>query len=346
MDCVYLKPQISQQQIGTLSICGCDIHGQCSPVGVETAPRYACCETCKDKLLPSNPDFSSRFLDPLTVVDRERNPTHALRNVLKGKRTFLVCGGPSAKALPLNLLEQRGIWSIAVNNMAGFYRANAFICADPPLKFHDGIWLDPCVMKFVPIPKLTGRRVNLRHKGPDGFVPLMVEGKKTTTTDCPNVWGFGRRSWLQVDDTFFTDKDAAWGNHDSGCRRTGLEKTVMTMLLATRVLYYLGSRRIYLVGVDFFMNPQAGLRDNYAFGQKRDGDACDSNNNQFRVVNDWMKMMVDNGTFKRFGLEIFNCNPRSGLRAFEYVPFELAVKDALTDFPASPFDLEGWYEKK
>lgn len=188
--------------------------------------------------------------------------------------------------------------------------------------------------------------MNLRQKTSEGFKPLFVEGKRITTVESPNVWGFGRRSWFQVDNTFFTDRDAAWGNHDSGCKRTGLEKTVMTMLLAIRLLYYLGSRRVYLVGVDFFMNPGLGKFDNYAFGQGRDPNACESNNNQFAVVNKWMRMMVDNGTFKKFGFEIFNCNPKSGLRAFEYVPFELAVKDVLVDFPRPPWDLEGWYEKK
>lgn len=344
-DCVYLKSHINTlpPEDGR-AVHICDIHSQCTTTGI--ASPYASCEGCPDRLLISRKSFSSLFLDHLTILDRTRTRTHALRNLLAGKSTFLVGGGPSAKVLPLEQLHQRGVWSLGINNMAGFAKTNAFICADPPSKFHHGIWLDPRVMKFVPIPKLSGRRTNLRKKKPEGdFEELKIDGKRIGVTECPNVWGFSRRSWLQTDDTFFTDHGAAWGNHNEGVKRTGLEKTVMTMLLAIRVLYYLGSRRIYLVGVDFQMDPTIGLHDNYAFGQKRNESAINSNNSQYLVVNDWLSTMQTNGTFSRFGLEVFNCYQRSGLRAFEFVPFDLAIQEVLREFPKEPFDLDGWYEK-
>ena len=342
--CVYLKPDpvLGQEEDGH-PVYGCDIHSKCTDHGEHGL--FMSCQNCPDKLLQSQSDFNALFLDPLKVLDRTKKETHALRNLLAGQPTFLVCGGPSAKSLPLDQLNRRGLWSIAVNNMAGFFWPSAFICADPPSKFHHGIWLDPQVMKFVPIPKLSGRRSNLREKVGDEFKPLQIDGKDISVNECPNIWGFSRRSWLIPDDTFFTDHDAAWGNHNSGQKRTGLKKTVMTLLLAMRILYYLGSRRIFLVGVDFQMDPGAGLTENYAFGEHREADAIQSNNTQFGVVNEWLTTMVENGTFKKFGLEIFNTNPLSGLRAFHHVPFEEAIKSILRNFPVEPFSLDGWYKK-
>lgn len=279
--------------------------------------------------------------DTLVVVDRRKEYTTALRDHLGCQQSaFLVAGGPSAKELDLSLIEQRGIFSLAVNNMAGFYKASAFVCSDPPEKFFDGIWKDPQTMKFLPIPKLTNRgKGTLRQKIGDSFERLKIK-----TVDCPNVWGFERRSWFQPDDTFFTEPSAAWGNHDDGVLRTGESKTVCTLLLGIRLLYYLGARRIFLVGVDFGMDPTKGLLENYAFGEQRDKSAIKSNNEQYTVVNDWLCKMQQGGTFDRFGLEIYNCNPNSRLRAFAHVPYDLAVNDSLRDYP-SKVDLENWYRK-
>ncbi len=291
---------------------------------------------------------SEAFIDPLTILDRTRTPNHSLRNMLAGRPIFLVVGGPSLKQIPIEQLKQRGVWSIAVNNAAGYCWTNAFVCADPPLKFHHGIWLDPTVMKFVPIAKMTGRRSRLKEKVGEEFIDLERDGKSVGVPDCPNVWAFGRRSWLQPDGTFFTDTDAAWGNHQSGCNRTGQQKTVCTMLLAIRLAYYLSGRgcRIYLLGCSWRMNPEAGVQENYAFGQSRLPDAVKSNNDQYEIAGGWLSEMQNNGTFAKYGLEIYNCYERSALRAFPYVPFDMALQDVLRGFPKEPLDCGGWYEKK
>ncbi len=119
-----------------------------------------------------------------------------------------------------------------------------------------------------------------------------------------------------------------------------MPKSVNTMLLAIRLLYYLGSRRIYLVGCDFRMTAEGG----YAFPQARRPDAVVSNNSQFKVVNGMLCKMVEAGAFARFGLEVLNCYEQSGLRAFPYAPFDAAVEDICRGIEAWP-DTEGWYEK-
>lgn len=285
--------------------------------------------------------MKNEFQDNLLVTDRKKQPTDCLRNYLGCQKTaFLVGGGPSAKTIDISQIEQRGVFSLAVNNMAAHYRASAFVCSDPPEKFHDGIWKDPATMKFIPTPKLRRRRGNLRKKVGQRFEKLAI-----CTEDCPNVWGFERRSWFQTDDTFFTEPSAAWGNHDAGVIRTGLDKTVCTLLLGIRLLYYLGARKIYLVGVDFGMDPSKSLNENYAFPEQRDDGAIRSNNEQYAIVNKWLCIMQQNKIFQKFGLEIYNTNQNSHLRAFAHVPYHLAVSDALKDYPKSPFDLENWYRK-
>ena len=343
-DCVYLgEEQPEKITPDGRKVFTCKMHGCCTKASPPNP--FAACESCVTRTLPDDRDLSIKFVDHLKVYDRDRSQTHALRNMLGGRPAFLVCGGPSAKTLPLYELEQRGIFSLAVNNMAGYYNASAFLCSDPPSKFHNGIWLDPSTMKFIPSPKMARKRGGLREKVGDEFKELHRNGERVAAADCPNVWGFERRAWWQCDDSFFIEDSAAWGNHDAGVLRTGEKKTVCTPLLGLRLLYYLGARTIYLVGVDFNMDVNVGLTDNYAFGEERDANAIDSNNRQYAIVNEWLVKMKKQGTFSKYGLSVYNCNPQSCLRAFEHVPFDLAVKDTLKDYPKQPFDLEGWYKK-
>lgn len=332
--CAYLADETDKRE-GDLPVYTCRRHGQCLLAGESTT--HPVCTTCKDRLSLDDPEFPSKWLDPLTILDHTRAPTTALRNVLAGASVFLIGGGPSANELPLEQLSRRGIWSLAVNNSAGHprIRPQAFVCSDPPSKFSHSIWLDPAVMKFAPTPKMSGGRAKLRQKVNGEFKPL-----NRTINDCPNVWGFQRHSWLTPDDQFFLTDGACWGNHKSGSERTGQPRTVCTMLLGLRILRHLGAKRVYLVGVDFRMAPTYG----YSFAQERDQGASDSNNAQFTVVNEWLVKMVEGGVFERFGMQVFNCFEWSGLRAFPYVPFEEAVAEAkgiVEDVP----DLAGWYQK-
>jgi hypothetical protein len=230
------------------------------------------------------------------------------------------------------------MWVMGINNAAGHprIRPNAFVCSDPPKKFSHSIWLDPGVMKLIPSPKLSkGSRGNLRKKVNGVFSRLDVR-----TQQCPNVWGFRRESWMWPDDRFFLGPGACWGNLKKGVEKTKLDKTVSTLFLGIRLMRYLGCPRLYLLGVDLRMTPERG----YSFAQARDEDAQASNNNAYKVINRWMCEMASAGVFTKFGMEVYNCYERSGLRAFPYVPFEEAVIDCRGIVERAP-DLSGWYEK-
>lgn len=343
MSCAYLGEPVGKTKLGQPSY-QCNKH-RCHVVegrGIRVVPG---CSTCRDKLLLDDPEFLKRWQDPLDVIDRTRKRTEALRNMLAGGSVFLACSGPSANQLPLEELSRRGIWTMAVNNMAGHpkLRPQAFICSDPPSKFTHSIWLDPGIMKFVPTPKMTGSRANLKKKvGPGKFVLL---GKKVY--DCPNVWGFVRNTWMLPDESFFLVDGAPWGNQSAGVQRTGQPKTVNTMLLAMRLLKYLGAGRVFMIGVDFRMTGSYG----YSFGQgiqhkkpKDPNKPARWDNDQYSVVNDWLCEMQRKKVFARFGIEFYNCFKNSSLRAFPHVPFETAMKDCkgmVEDVP----DLSEWYEK-
>jgi len=345
--CVYLGELRSKEIVDSDEpVHICRVHDVCTRR--RNKAQIASCRGCKEKLHVGDENFSERFSDFLFVVDRASRPTKALHNLLIGRSAFLVGGGPSANDLPLERLNTPGSWALCVNNVAGHdrFHPQAFVCSDPPSKFHDGIWMDPGIMKFVPVPKLKRRRGRLRHKRPDGeFVPLVIGGQRMSACDAPNVWGFARRAWLRPDNSFFLDPQAAWGNHNAGVDRTGEEKTVCTMLIGIRLLYYMGVRKIFLLGIDFGMDPTRDLCDNYSFEEERDEETCFSNNRQFRIVNDWLCRMQKDGVFERFGLSIFNCNGQSRLRAFPYVPFDIAMDMVTVDVPQKPFDLRQWYKK-
>lgn len=278
-------------------------------------------------------DFSA---DPLRMEDRFGNRNHTLRGMLAGGSAFLVGGGPSANDLPVGKLANRGLFSMGINNVAAWIRVNSFVCSDPPSKFSDAIWLDPSVMKFCPVPKLTNRgRGALRTKEDGVFKDLEIR-----TIDCPNIWGFYRETTWHWDDRFFTSEIAAWGNGGEGEKITGHPKTLCTLLLGLRLLRYLGARTIFLVGVDFRMVDRG-----YSFDQGRTAGAVSNNNRQYQIVNTGLCEMVKAGIFKKFGLDVYNTCAVSGLRAFDHVPFDRALDFALRNYPKG-IDLEGWYEKQ
>lgn len=331
--CIYLGKELEEN--GGVVLYECRRFGKCTICQNNFA--LPACFGCQEKL---RLDWDmSKFRDPLLVTDRDKTPTDALQGMLAGGAAFLVCGGPSLKQLELEQLQRRGIFSMGVNNVAGMAPVDAFVCSDPPMKFHNGIFQDPKIMKFLPLPKLSGSRSKLRYKQDGKFY-----WHTKTVQDCPNVWGFQRRSWMMPDQTFFTEPSASWGNQNEGVRRLGQPKTACTMLLAIRLLYHLGARTIFLLGCDFRMDLKVGKTENYAFAENRDEQAIRSNNDQYRIVNQWLVELQP--WFERFGLWVFNCHQMSGLRAFPFVPYDVALQIALEEFPQIPFDLNGWYAKE
>jgi len=360
-DCVTDSESFTQCKNGVVPKSNwnpCLYLGESSDVTSDNQPRYVCkqygfctlrgnsdglpsCRRCRLRLRMDEAGFPEKWIDPLRVTDRFGHDTDVLRNFLQGGSAFLVCGGPSSRKLPIEKLGKRGVFSLGINNVAGWAPVSAFVSSDPPMKFHWGIFCDPKIMKFIPTPKLGKKRGKLRSKQADGSFIWLTDLYPEV---CPNVWGFARRSWLSPDKTWFTEKDAAWGNQNQGVKRLGQHKAANTTFLGLRLLQYLGAKKIFLVGVDFWMEPKAGLKDNYSFGEHRDEDAITSNNRHFLISNEWLIKLRP--IFERFGFETYNCNQHSRLQAFDYVPFDIALKECQGMVPDEPFSLENWYSKE
>jgi hypothetical protein len=221
--------------------------------------------------------------------------------------------------------------SLGINNVCGKHRVRAFLCGDPPEKFHHGIWFDAALLKFVPHRRMRNR---VRVKKGDDFASSSLCVK-----DCPNVFGYKRDSVWEPDN-FFTRDAATWGCGQKCTDETKKPKVLFTFFTGLRLMHYLGVRRVYLLGADFTMSADYG----YAFEQARWPGAIRDCNTHYRVANPMCDELVP--VFQKHGYEVYNCNPNSGLRSFPFVPFEDAVEDCRGLVPKEPFDLSGWYEKQ
>jgi hypothetical protein len=267
------------------------------------------------------------------IVDRHGKPA-AMEDFFHGGHVFLVCGGPSINALDLPRLNERGIVTFGINNVSAHVRTNLWTFGDKPCKFHDAIWFDPGITKFVPQPKINNRREanQIRRKtGPTEFTST-----DKLAIDCPAVFGLKRNSTFDVANWLWQDT-INWGNGKDGAEKNKLPRVINTMFQAVRLCYFLGFRTVYLLGADFRMDEA----HRYAFGERRTEGAIRGNNAAYEKL-DWyftqLRPWFDDARFT-----VLNCNPDSHLTAFEFIDYESAIRLAQADMPEE-IDTYGWYQ--
>lgn len=245
----------------------------------------------------------------------ERNVDYTAVGMYKGATAFLIGGGPSFKDVNKDLLKS--CYTMVMNNCISQFRSDSFISVDDPSRFMLSAWLDPKIKKFTPFSNAEkqlwdSRWINGRQIWePSGHI----------VRTCPNVTYFTRNSKFHGP-RFFTEATINWGC----AAQYGGNRSVM--LSAIRILFLLGFRKIYLVGVDCNMTPG----EKYCFKDGRDPNmGVGGNNSTYKRMNDeYMPWIKKEGA--RYGLQIYNTNPNSGLKVFDYVPLENAVMDATLDF--------------
>jgi len=204
-----------------------------------------------------------------------------------------------------------------MNNCVSMFRPDSFICVDDPSRFMLSVWLDPKIQKFTPYSNAEKELWDSRYIEDRGIWGPATHVVRT----CPNVTYFTRNSKFHGP-RFFTEATINWGC----AAQYGGNRSVMVS--AIRILFLLGFRKIYLVGVDCNMTAE----DKYCFTDGRDPNmGVKGNNSTYKRMNDeYMPWIKKEGA--KYGLNIYNTNPNSGLKTFDYVPLENAVMDATFDF--------------
>jgi len=235
---------------------------------------------------------------------REGNACNNLIGHFRGTVAFLICGGPSFKKVPKTKLND--CWTMGINNSPASYRPNSWVSVDDPSRFVKSIWLDPQIMKFVPYGMPDKDLWDEEAWQPLGLTP----------GDCPNMYYFKRNNKFHAP-RWMTETTFNWGNHkkNGGCRSV--------MLPAIRILYVLGFRTVYLLGCDFDMDKDKG----YHFDQVRDKGAVKGNMSSYKRMNEEYFPAL-RPYFEKLGFNVFNCNGKSKLTAFDFVSFEQAHKHA------------------
>ena len=226
----------------------------------------------------------------------------------RGRSLFLICGGPSLKSYRLSRLQQPGIMTLGCNNSAAVFRPNLWVEVDSPHNFIKSVWMDPCVLCFAPydnVDKPVFDSNQWRYTG-------------ELVRDCPAV-AFYKRNNHFIADQFLYEDTLNWGNHE----KHGGGRSVM--LPAFRIAFLLGFRRLFLLGVDLDMTPDK----KYAFAQDRHDGSLKGNQATHQKLKGRFEQLRP--ILEAEGVEVFNCNPDSKLKAFDHMPFREAVQLAAAE---------------
>lgn len=239
-----------------------------------------------------------------------------LVDTYRGCSAFLIASGPSFVAVDKALISQAGVWTMTLNNAVRSFRGDAACIVDDPSRFVASLWLDPKIMKFVPTSHFRKPIWDNRtfHR-PDGTDDHRWCPMNLNVGQCPNVVGYQRNEKFHAA-RYLKENTINWGNH----KKWGGGRSVM--LAALRILYLMGFRRVYLVGVDFEMTDEK----RYHFDEGRTEAAVKGNMSTYAKMVGWFSELRPQ--FEKEGFIVKNCNPQSSLRVFDMTTVEDAVREA------------------
>ena len=270
--------------------------------------------------------FRHGFVQPAPMFFTQDHHPLQICDMYRGRSAFLICGGPSFSNIDRNVLASPGLLTMGVNNSPRTFRPNLWCSVDTPDHWIRSIWLDPGITKFVPICHAAKKIFNS-----DRWTYM-----DQRVGDCPNVVYYKRNEHFRAKQ-FLWEDTMNWGNHkDYGGGRS-------IMLVAIRILFLLGVRRVYLLGCDFMMNADS----TYHFDQDRAKGAIKGNNETYQKLNGWFTELRP--LFEQEGFEVFNCNEQSGLRSFKFITFADAFAEAFGHMDNVDLDNErtrGLYDTK
>ena len=241
---------------------------------------------------------------------RTGNPI-ALEGSYRGEHAFLIANGPSL--LDVNLAPLKSRWCMTLNNGARTFRGNANCMVDGPDRFSLSMWLDPTITKFIPTAHFEQLLWDNRLLKYDTGEKQRWELSKLRAGDCPNVVGYRRNERFNAD-RWLWEETINWGNDE----KHGEGRSVM--FAALRILFLLGFRQVYLLGVDFLMS---GKRK-YHFPEARSIASIHGNISTFAKLQKQFALLQPH--FLKAGFAVKNCNPQSRLTAFPSLSYQEALE--------------------
>ncbi len=325
--CVSLGPIIGTR-IGPN---GAEAVHQCKNPSIKetTWPQCQSCEkfSCKQNL--TSIDKKS----PNDLLVNQNNQPLLLSDTWKDGHLFLTLSGPSLNKIPFEVLSERGIVTFAVNNAATIIRPTFWVYGDKGTKFHNVIWEDPGIMKFMPVKGWNPKHPHMvRVKRGDGTFEVTDKQGRFR----PGVVGYQRNATFNPAE-FLYEPTCNWGNSEKSAEKNGLPHILNIMFVVLRISFYLGFRNVYLLGCDFTMDDEQP----YAFNELKNPKACASNNGTYLKLNHMLSLLKP--YFDEAGFNVFNCTPKSGLRTFPQLSFKEAIHNAKQHLP-SVIDTIGWYD--
>jgi hypothetical protein len=213
----------------------------------------------------------------------------------KCEPAFLIGRGWSATPEKWGRITRAGLPVMAVNNYPREFKPRYWCSGDGPSIFGNRIWHDPEVTKFTPI----GHTKTLLPRE-DAYAPAVM------ARDAPNVHFFHHVNNLMELESWLFTPYIAWGTSITGYEGGPPQLNTVgnarsSMLIGLRLLWHLGYRRIYLLGCD-----------------------CTPHHHPAPKYWEVMFALIDKIApyFKRYGLHVFQTNPDSHLRTFEFADFD------------------------
>jgi len=291
---------------------------------------------------PKPIEDKANIIIPQKTNNRNIKTIFDLKDTFINSHIFLICSGKSFNELDKNPL--RFVMTMCVNNAPKacmpYFRPNIWTSVDNPDKFLYTIWADPKIMKLVPDGHINKPLWNSDLD--DSFGNYKV-------SDMPNIYTYPRNNIFNPE-TFLTESTVNWGCGENicgncqyihqkrdergkkikfpdACPKCGAIKSNggrSVFIASLRLLYELGFRNVYLLGVDFEMKVN---EPKYSFEEDKTPRGVAGNNSSYMKMEDRFKKLRP--IFEKNGFMVYNCNKNSRLTAFEYLPYEEALKRAM-----------------
>lgn len=236
------------------------------------------------------------------IRDGYDNPQRWMHNVHAQpddhKPAFLLGRGWSLTPDKRQRIADSGIPAMAINDYPKDGPTPRYwVSGDHAGFYSNRIWDDPSVMKFSSIGQVKAHRPR-----EDAYEAMRF------STDAPNTHFFHSVNDLMENESWLHVPFIGWGTslhgpntpkqfHDSGSGRS-------SMLLGLRLLWHLGYRKVYLVGCD--CTPHHHPAPNY-----------------WKVLFHYIDQLKP--TFDRFCYNVYQTNPDSHLRTFDFINFDDVV---------------------